>query len=187
MTDLPTVRTLAADEWRTYKNLRLAALADSPDAFSSTLAEEAGWLDADWARRFAASVDSREDLPLVAEIRGEPIGLAWGRIEPSCPDVAALYHMWVAPGHRGMGAGHMLLAAVIAWATARNASFLNLDVTCGDRPARRLYERAGFKAVGHPEPLRPGSELLVQSMRLALRDAVEHGHGRGPGKRGSDP
>lgn len=77
--------------------------------------------------------------------------------------------MWVAPGHRGLGAGRMLLEAVIAWAKAQNASYLDLGVTCGDRPARRLYERAGFKPKGKPQPLRPGSTLLVQPMRLALR------------------
>jgi ribosomal protein S18 acetylase RimI-like enzyme len=164
----PTVRTFAADEWRVYRDLRLRALADSPDAFGSTLAHEAGRPDEEWSRRLATGADSRWSLPLVAGVGGEPIGLAWGRIEPSDPDVATLYQMWVAPTHRGSGAGRMLLDAVIAWATARNASYLVLAVTCGDTPARRLYERAGFQAVGAPKPLRPGSELLVQPMGLLL-------------------
>jgi hypothetical protein len=33
----------------------------------------------------------------------------------------------------------------------------------------RLYARAGFKPVGEPESLRPGSEVMSQRMRLALR------------------
>jgi GNAT superfamily N-acetyltransferase len=176
MTDAPTIRAFSGDEWRVYRDLRLRALADSPDAFGSTLTEETGRLDAEWARRLASSADSRVDLPLVAEVRGELIGLAWGRIDTSDPDVAVLYQMWVAPNHRGVGVGHMLLDAVIAWARARNASSLNLGVTCGDSPARRLYERAGFKLMGEPQPLRPGSKLLAQSMRLALRGAAEQGH-----------
>jgi GNAT superfamily N-acetyltransferase len=176
MTDAPTIRAFSVDEWRAYRDLRLRALADSPDAFGSTLAEETGRLDTEWARRLASSADSRVNLPLVAEVRGEPIGLAWGRIDTSAPDVATLYQMWVAPSHRGVGAGQMLLEAVIAWARARNASSLDLGVTCGDSPARRLYERAGFKPMGEPQPLRPGSTLLAQSMRLALRGAAEQGH-----------
>jgi ribosomal protein S18 acetylase RimI-like enzyme len=79
--------------------------------------------------------------------------------------------MWVAPDHRAMGAGQMLLEAVIAWARATNASYLALVVTCGNGPAMRLYARAGFQPVGEPEPVRPGSELLAQAMRLALRTA----------------
>jgi ribosomal protein S18 acetylase RimI-like enzyme len=176
MTDAPTIRAFSANEWRVYRDLRLRALADSPDAFGSTLAAETGHLDAEWARQLASSVDSPLNLPLVAEVRGEPIGLAWGRIDTSDPDLAALYQMWVAPSHRGVDAGQMLLKAVIAWARARNASSLDLGVTCGDSPARRLYERAGFQPMGEPQPLRPGSTLLAQAMRLALRGAAEQGH-----------
>ncbi len=104
MTDAPTIRAFSANEWRVYRDLRLRALADSPDAFGSTLAAETGGLDAEWARHLASSVDSPLNLPLVAEVRGEPIGLAWGRIDTSDPDLAALYQMWVAPSHRGVGA-----------------------------------------------------------------------------------
>jgi GNAT superfamily N-acetyltransferase len=176
MADVPSIRTFAGDEWRLYRDLRLRALADSPDAFGSTLVEEAGRPDAEWARRLASSADVRVNLPLVAEIRGQLVGLAWGRIDTSNPEVAALYQMWVAPPHRGRGVGEKLLEAVIAWATAQNAISLDLGVTCGDSPARRLYERAGFKPMGEPQPLRTGSTLLAQPMRLALKDAAEQGH-----------
>jgi GNAT superfamily N-acetyltransferase len=167
----PTVRALDADEWRVYRGLRLRALADAPDAFGSTLAEEEGRRDAEWSGRLASGADHRANLPLVAELRGEPIGLAWGRIERANPGVAALYQMWVAPTHRRLGAGQMLLEAVIVWARARNAAYLTLGVTCGDSSARRLYERVGFRPLGEPLPLRPGSKLLGQPMRLALSRA----------------
>jgi GNAT superfamily N-acetyltransferase len=173
VTDTLVVRTFCADEWPVYRDLRLRALDDSPDAFGSTLAAEAGRPDAHWAQRLASGSDSQTNLPVVAEIRGEPAGLAWGRIDAFSPDVAVLYQMWIAPSHRGMGAGKMLLEAVIAWARERNASFLELGVTCGNSPARRLHERAGFKPIGEPQPLRPTSQLLAQSMRLPLKDAAE--------------
>jgi GNAT superfamily N-acetyltransferase len=173
MTDAPTIRAFTADEWRVYRDLRLRALADSLDAFGSTLAAEEGRPEAEWARRLVSHGDARWSLPLVAEVPGEPIGLAWGRIETSAPEVAALYQMWVAPSHRGVGVGRMLLEAVIAWARTRNAAYLDLGVTCGKSPARHLYERAGFQPRGAPQPLRPGSQLLGQLMRLALRGAAE--------------
>jgi GNAT superfamily N-acetyltransferase len=174
MSHTPKIRTFAPHEWGTYRDLRLRALADSPDAFGSTLAEEQDRSDAEWSRRLALGADSRSHLPLVAEVHGEPIGLAWGRIETSDPDVVTLYQMWVTPSHRGLGAGRMLLEAVIAWARARNASSLDLGVTCGDSPARRLYERVGFKPMGEPQPLRPGSKLLGQPMRLTLRSRAQN-------------
>ena len=167
MIPTPHIRTLAHHEWSIYKDLRLRALADSPDAFGSLLAREQNRSDAEWASRLTAGSNS-SDLPLVAEVAEEPIGLAWGRIENSNPDVADLYQMWVAPSYRRLGAGKMLLAAVITWARAQNASYLELGVTSGNSPARRLYSRAGFEPVGLPQPLRPGSELLGQTMRLKL-------------------
>lgn len=161
-----TIRRLARDEWRTYRDLRLLALADSPDAFSRTLAEEQRRVDADWAGRLASA--SELDLPLVADVDGEPIGLAWGRIDASSPLVAHLYQMWVAPRCRRLGAGRLLLGAVIRWAEAANVHSLVLGVTCGDTPAMRLYLRAGFRPAGEPEPLRAGSAALAQTMRLDL-------------------
>jgi len=167
----PSIRIFAPHEWLTYRDLRLRALADSSDAFGGTLAQETGRPDTEWSSRLTSGVESRWDLPLLAEVGGEPIGLAWGRIESSNPDAANLYQMWVTPNYRGLGAGQMLLEAVIAWASAANVCYLALAVTCGNSPAMHLYVRAGFKPVGEPEPLRPGSELLAQPMRLALRTA----------------
>src|SRR5262245_50792262 len=81
VTETPIVWRFSADEWRVYRDLRLRALADSPDAFGSTLAEETDRPDAEWARRLASGADSETNLPVVAEVQGGPIGLAWGRID----------------------------------------------------------------------------------------------------------
>jgi ribosomal protein S18 acetylase RimI-like enzyme len=165
----PSIRTFASHEWRTYRDLRLRALADSPNAFTSTLVQEEGRTDDEWSSRLQSGVGSRWDLPLLAELGNEPIGLAWGRIETSNRDVANLYQMWVAPNYRGLGVGRMLLAEVVAWARSADTSYIALGVTWDDSPAVRLYLRAGFEPVGEPEPLRPGSEILAQPMRLALK------------------
>jgi len=148
--------------------LRLRALRDSPDAFGSTLAREADRSDEEWASRLTLGTDSQWDLPLLAEMDAEPIGLAWGRIDDLHADVAHLYQLWVAPDYRGLGAGRMLLDALMAWARAANVERVALDVACGDTSATRLYARAGFVPVGDRQPLREGSALLKQSMQLSL-------------------
>jgi GNAT superfamily N-acetyltransferase len=117
--------------------------------------------------------DHRWNLPLLAEVAAQPVGLAWGRIEQAPPEVANVYQMWVAQTHRGQGAGRLLLEAIIAWASAAGARRVLLSVTCGESSARRLYVRTGFTPIGEPEPLRPGAQLLVQPMQLVLaRDAA---------------
>src|SRR4029450_9812915 len=127
-----------------YRDLRLRALADSPDAFGSTLALEQGQPDADWSARLRSGAESSTSLPLVAEIRAEAVGLAWARVDSTQPDVVYLYQMWVDPTARRSGVGRMLLDAAIAWATGANARFLRLSVTWGDTPAARLYAASGF-------------------------------------------
>jgi ribosomal protein S18 acetylase RimI-like enzyme len=169
---VPTVRTFAGHEWRTYRSLRLGALADSPDAFGSTLAAEQASSDEQWSARLARGIASKTDLPLVAELNDRSVGLAWARIVSSEPTVAHLYQMWVAPNSRRMGVGRMLLNAAIAWAEASNVQAMVLAVTCGDTSASRLYTRAGFSPAGSSEPLRPGSSVLVQPMRLPLNESA---------------
>jgi len=149
--------------------LRLQALADSPDAFGSTLAVERARTDDDWMHRLSG-VDTQRNLPVLAEIGGTPVGLAWGRIDDSDLTTANVYQMWVAPLHRQLGAGQLLLEAIIEWAKARNIRQIVLTVTCGDTSAYRLYTRIGFKPIGAPIPLRPESSVSAQPMRLVLRE-----------------
>lgn len=170
MTPTPTIRTLAAHEWKIYKDLRLRALADSPEAFGTTLDEAQVRPDAYWMKRMAPDPESSWDLPLVAEVDGEPIGLTWGRIEVPHPQVANVYSVWVDPRYRQKGVGMMLMEAVIEWARSMSVRYVDLGVLYADSPAMRLYRRAGFEPVGDPMPLRHASDSLGLHMRLDLEN-----------------
>src|SRR5690349_19898467 len=172
MCSRPTVRNLAADEWELYRTLRLAALAESPDAFGSTLAHERVRADADWASRLSRAASSSRELPLGAVGNEEPSGLAWVWLGDDHSKVAHLYQMWVAPDKRGQGVGRALLDAAIVWARSAGAVALALDVTTGNSRATHLYEAAGFVATGSEKQLRPGSELRSRAMQLSLGPAV---------------
>jgi GNAT superfamily N-acetyltransferase len=167
------IQRLAPHEWPTYRALRLRSLAESPDAFGSTLAAERARPDAAWAHRLDAAARAPWDLPLVARVGEAAIGLAWARVDRAEPDVAHLHQVWVAPEHRGRGVGQRLVHAAIEWARAAGARHLALGVACGDGPAARLYTRAGFQACGELTPLRPGSPLMVQPMRLSLQGEID--------------
>lgn len=168
MSSSPIIQRFAAHEWSSYRDLRLRALAESPDAFGSTFEVECARSESEWARRLEAGVHSRSDLPLVARVDSEAIGLAWARVDEIESKVVHLFQVWVTPENRRRGAGHMLLDATVRWAQELGAQVLALDVTCGDTAATRLYTRAGFRPSGDPQPLRPGSPLLKQPMRLTL-------------------
>jgi ribosomal protein S18 acetylase RimI-like enzyme len=151
-----------------YREIRLRSLMDSPDAFGSTYEKESADPDDRWQKRLSDNTNPTLDLPLFAEVNSQPVGLAWGRVNREDPKITNLYQVWVAPEFRGRGIGRMLVDAVINWAKEGKAQILELGVTCGDTPARRLYERAGFVPYGLPETVRQGSELMGQYMRLYL-------------------
>lgn len=165
------IRTLEPQDWAAYRDTRLRALADSPDAYGSTLASEQARAADNWAARLAAAAVSGQDYPLIAEQAGAPVGLLWAKVDGDDAAVVNIFQVWVAPDSRGQGIAAALLRAAVAWARTKHARFVQLGVTCGDTAAGRLYAREGFRDVGAPEA-RAGSPLFEQPMRLALADAA---------------
>ena len=134
------VRAATMKEWQVLRDIRLAALRDAPDAFLSTYAEQAASVEADWQRRISRGGTFFAYVP---EVNGnEPAGLVGGFQEK--PGTVELVSLWVRPQARGLGVGESLVAAVINWAKARNATSVHLWVIEMNKHARMLYERCGF-------------------------------------------
>ncbi len=118
------IRRLTSAEWRTYRDLRLRALADSPNAFGSTLARESARSDDEWRERVERGVNSPREFPALASVDDLPVGIAWARLDDNEPGVAHLFQVWIAPEHRGVGAGRRLVEAAVAWARSASARVL---------------------------------------------------------------
>jgi ribosomal protein S18 acetylase RimI-like enzyme len=146
----PELIRLGPDDWQTFREVRLASLADAPYAFG---ASHADWVDADesrWRSRLTVvpfTVVSRAEGALVGVVSGVSSG-----------EHVELISMWVAPGNRGTGLAGRLIGEVVAWAGARGQDTL-LMVRDDNAPAIRAYERAGFTDLGvpadHPEDAPP--------------------------------
>ncbi|MGW3284977.1 N-acetyltransferase family protein [Streptomyces sp. NPDC001002] len=63
-----------------------------------------------------------------------------------------LYAIYVDPDHQGTGAGRALLDESVRRCVAAGDKRMYLWVLEGNAPARRFYERAGFRADGTEEP-----------------------------------
>ena len=163
-----SIRPIAAHEWQKYRDARLRALQDSPDAFGSTWARERALTDESWSTRIAAAAISRHDGAFFAVNGEQVLGLIWARLSDKESGIADIYQMWVDPAARGLGAGRSLLKQAIAWAKQNGARQVQLDVTVADSPAFKLYTSQGFLPVGKAEPFREGSDLLAQTMMLEL-------------------
>src|SRR5689334_23066876 len=154
------VRQLRPQEWRAWRDLRLRALADAPEAFGETLAHAQARTDEGW-REFAARPDVAQ---LVVEHGGAPAGMAAVVIDADDPARADLYAMWVAPEARGRGLGRALVDAALRWSRGRAALELTLGVAEGAEAARALYLACGFRETGADRPLREGAPLQSRVM-----------------------
>ncbi|SNS61712.1 Ribosomal protein S18 acetylase RimI [Pseudomonas japonica] len=157
---------LRAEQWPLYRDLRLRALRDAPEAFGSTLEAEAMRTDDDWAQRAMRAAAGTDDQSWFAVHGEDACGLVWGKRVAG--DTVEVFQMWVDPQARGLGAGRRLLEAVIAWARGLGVTRVCLGVTVGESAAARLYRGQGFRPIGALEPLRKGSPLMCQAMELRL-------------------
>lgn len=138
------LRVVTADDWALWRALRLAALAEAPEAFGSTLAEWSGEGDREQRWRARLSIPGAHEL--VVHLDGAPVGMVSG-VPTADAGVVEMISMWVSPAGRGRGVGDRLVEAVVQWARERGATTLRLAVMRDNAPAIALYERHGFAAV----------------------------------------
>lgn len=141
------VRRVGPGEWETLRLVRLAALADAPEAFGSTTARELALGEAEWRRRAESApnfIAWRDDDPVgLVTVIGPP-----GPGEERPVREWELVSMWVSPQARGSGAADLLVSAAVEAAAAESAGLLVLWVADGNARARAFYLRAGFRPAG---------------------------------------
>lgn len=114
-----SVRVLTAADWAQLRAARLAALADAPYAFASTLAREQQFGDDVWRERAGAgqTFGAWRDGALVGLVTGFPLTDA---------DGWHLVGMWVAPGCRGQRIADRLVRALCDLARASDGTVMTL-------------------------------------------------------------
>jgi GNAT superfamily N-acetyltransferase len=135
------VRHVLAHEAERLKALRLRALREDPQGFSSTYDREAALADDWWASRAALSDAGTEQRMYIVTDGDQWLGMALARNDAG---TAVLNAMWVAPEGRGRGAARALADACAEWAKAHGFGVLEVGVFEDNGPARRMYETVGF-------------------------------------------
>jgi GNAT superfamily N-acetyltransferase len=76
------------------------------------------------------------------------IFVAMGGLHRTSPERAEIKRMRVYPDYQGCGLGQIILSELEARARAMDYKTLHLDTSVVQVPARKLYEKNGFRAVG---------------------------------------
>lgn len=141
--DVEVVR-VTEENWTTYRDVRLAALIDSPRAFWSTY-ESAAQRTEEWWREFVAGGPTT----WLALDGPRPLGTVGLWHAPEQPeDVVALIGMWVPTVARGTGVAELLVRSAVRYAAAEGYGRVVLDVADENGRAAAFYERLGFRATG---------------------------------------
>ena len=159
------VRETVIDDWQALRDIRLEGLRDHPSAFGSTYAQDAAQDEAHWRRRSSGGNLFFAYLPEMSE----PAGLAGGYREDRF--TVELVSMYLRPWARGQRVGDALVARVIGWAGAGQATSAHLWVTETNTRARALYQRCGFALTGERQPLPSDPSIAEVAMARPLATA----------------
>jgi ribosomal protein S18 acetylase RimI-like enzyme len=144
------IRQLNSQDATAYQNLRLRALQESPTAFSSSYAEEAGRGQSEIAARVTPAADG--SLCVFAGFVDQQLVGFLAFIRPQREKLlhcAQLAGMYVAPEFRRRSLGRALVEAAITHAESLGGvRQLKLGVNAANAAARLLYQSVGFTRFG---------------------------------------
>jgi GNAT superfamily N-acetyltransferase len=155
------VTRLGEEDWRIWRDVRLAALADTPASFAATLEEEQAIQEDGWRTMV------RDAAIFVVTVGGTAVGAVAGLYRASAHE-RGLGAMWVAPQWRGRGVAALLATAVTSWARSEGALTVGLWVPGDNARARRFYEHQGFRATGLCRPFPGDSSRIITEMSLSV-------------------
>jgi len=138
------IRRLSASDTTAFRDLRLAALLDTPEAFAASHVEEVGQPQA----AFEARLAERPGHAVFGAFDGDTlVGITGLKREPLLQTAhkAHIWGMYVAAAARGHGVARELMLAALAHARATpGIAKVTLSVDAANVAAIALYESLGF-------------------------------------------
>ena len=162
------IRSPREEDVPAYRALRLQALHDHPEAFSSDYAVNLARPLTYWADRLDPKITDKTVMIYFADHDRQLVGMCGVAREdsPKIQHNASIISMYVQPDWRGLHIGAGLITACLDWARARGANIARLTVVSTNSAAIRCYTRCGFRVYGvEPQALYHGGvyydELLM--------------------------
>lgn len=144
-----SVRPLGEEDWQQYRDTRLTALRESPEAFVATVDEEEAYDEDFWRVRMTRSAR------LLAEREGSPLGIvSVGRASNDHPTTSELFGLWVSPEARGSGVATELVRAGATLARQQGQTQLAYWVGSDNGRAVAFASGFGFRPTAERRPMR---------------------------------
>ena len=134
-----SVRALEEGDWQVYREVRLVALQESPQAFVTTYAEAASQPEQYWRNCMARAHQ------LLAHRDGIPLGVVSVEMIAGATQSADLYDLWVTPEARNTGIASRLVQAAADQAIQDGCTKLYYWVSTENGRAIGFASNAGFR------------------------------------------
>ena len=152
------IRSTVTEDWKLLRQVRLAALLDTPTAFGVSYQTAAAYTDEQWQVR-ASSTGTAFWL---AFEKDRPVGMIGAAVSDT--QRFNLIGMWVEPAARGSGVATQLVETVKVHATSQGFDRVFLDVSPDNARASNFYLKQGFTFMDEWEPLESHPHITVQTM-----------------------
>jgi GNAT superfamily N-acetyltransferase len=160
------VRRIGPSEGRELRRMRLAAIADSPAAFATTLAVARARPFHHWDRVAEASSVGADQATWFAEHGGELAGMI--NAYRTAGGMVTLTSLWAVPGHRHLGVADALMGRALEWAEGHFADRVRLWVVERNDDARAFYRRWGFRPTGREIKYEPDPRMVEIELERAF-------------------
>ncbi|GAB3588038.1 GNAT family N-acetyltransferase [Calidifontibacter terrae] len=159
-----TIRTLEADEWQTYRDVRLSALEESPDAFAASVSQEKQYDEDFWRAR----VDRSRRL-VAQDEESKVVGVvSVGDRSTEDDRIGELFGLWVTPDLRGQGVAWKLVQAGVEQATSENYAFLLYWVGTDNGRAVAFASSFGFRPTDSRRPMKGATPETEDDEEMAM-------------------
>lgn len=140
--------TLQPQQWQRYKDLRLRALKEERQAFSSTYEDSIKYPDSFWQERLKQAYAGNSQWLLFAKQGDNLVGMAGGYVTDE-KDTAEVVGIYIVKEARGQGISNKLTVDLIN-RIKQNKSInkLLIGVNPEQVAALSLYQGLGFKIIG---------------------------------------
>lgn len=145
-----TIRQAVPEDAVRLRELRIEALADTPQAFGSDVESARAETVESWIERLRGYEADNQGMISIAEASEHLVGMCglFRGNRPKTRHAGVIWGVYVTPDWRGLHIADALINDCLAWGRDHDLLFAKLAVITNNTPAIRCYARCGFTVYG---------------------------------------